>query len=524
MTDPYTEIERRSGELGPTGLRGGLESRPRPAEPAPGNAGEGRHHDGSARDRGTVVRVPAHRGDREIRLARGHAGSASGFRDRDGHRGPAPRGPRGHRRPGHPRVHRSRPVPDLAEHVGRRRRRGGPADCPAVSCRRAPVLDQARGHAGAALSPARSRGDAEGRRAHGGRPLHRAAVHRGRPRAGQAVGGGGMRDGDAPRLVDRLEQGAQDARRRADHRGTGDGPGRGRRGTRCSLARRRGHGAWRGRRSGEHGHRGGPRPRADGEGLRAGSGGGAPCLPGREGSRTRRGRGIQPADRVPGTDRRAVTEIRRRGGQGLRPVDHPADRHGDGFAGPPPRVTFADELERLPFAELLAVAERASPARVDAALHTNPLERTLEDFAALLSPAAAARLEDLAQASRALTIARFGRTMRMYAPLYLSNECLTTCAYCGFARELPIARKTLSPDETVHEARYLVRQGFRSILLLTGEHERLTGVEFLEERLRLLARETPQLSLEVQVWSEGEYRRLAEAGCEGVVIYQGAYH
>jgi len=219
-----------------------------------------------------------------------------------------------------------------------------------------------------------------------------------------------------------------------------------------------------------------------------------------------------------------VTEIRRRGGQGLRPVDHPADRHGDGFAGPPPRVTFADELERLPFAELLAVAERASPARVDAALHTNPLERTLEDFAALLSPAAAARLEDLAQASRALTIARFGRTMRMYAPLYLSNECLTMCAYCGFARELPIARKTLSPDETLHEARYLLRQGFRSILLLTGEHERLTGVEFLEERLRLLARETPQLSLEVQVWSEGEYRRLAEAGCEGVVIYQETYH
>jgi 2-iminoacetate synthase len=114
--------------------------------------------------------------------------------------------------------------------------------------------------------------------------------------------------------------------------------------------------------------------------------------------------------------------------------------------------------------------------------------------------------------------------MHLYAPLYLSNECLTTCVYCGFARELPIARKTLSLQETLEEARHLVRDGFRSILLLTGEHERLTGVEFLEERLRLLADEVPSLAIEVQVWSEGEYRRLVAAGCEGVVVYQETYH
>jgi 2-iminoacetate synthase len=101
---------------------------------------------------------------------------------------------------------------------------------------------------------------------------------------------------------------------------------------------------------------------------------------------------------------------------------------------------------------------------------------------------------------------------------------LTTCVYCGFARELPIARKTLSPEDTLQEARELLRRGFRSILLLTGEHQRLTGVEFLEERIRLLAREVPSLSIEVQVWSEDEYRRLAEAGCDGVVIYQETYH
>jgi len=200
------------------------------------------------------------------------------------------------------------------------------------------------------------------------------------------------------------------------------------------------------------------------------------------------------------------------------------DSRGDGFLDPVPERTFADELERLQFERLLDLASTATPTRVEAALGRDPLARDLDDLAALLSPAAGRELEQVARASRRLTLARFGRTMRMYAPLYLSNECLSSCAYCGFARELPIARKTLSPQDTLEEARHLLRQGFRSILLLTGEHERLTGVRFLEERIRLLAREVPQLAIEVQVWSEEEYRRLAAAGCEGVVIYQETYH
>jgi 2-iminoacetate synthase len=196
----------------------------------------------------------------------------------------------------------------------------------------------------------------------------------------------------------------------------------------------------------------------------------------------------------------------------------------DGFSAPGPPVTFADELEAHGIAELRELAATAGVRQVTRALGTSPLERTLGDFAALVSPAAGERLEELAAVSHRLTVARFGRTMRMYAPLYLSNECLTTCAYCGFARELPIARKTLTPEETLAEARHLLRAGFRSILLLTGEHERRTGVDFLVEQVRMLSAEVPQLAIEVQVWSEEEYARLAEAGCEGVVIYQETYH
>jgi 2-iminoacetate synthase len=196
----------------------------------------------------------------------------------------------------------------------------------------------------------------------------------------------------------------------------------------------------------------------------------------------------------------------------------------DGFEAPWPAVSFAQELARLPLDDLVEVAHSAGPALVDRALATEPLERTLEDYAVLLSPAAGERLESLAAASRRLTLARFGRTMHMYAPLYLSNECLTTCGYCGFAKNLPVARKTLGHAEAIEEARHLTGQGFRSILLLTGEHERATGVEFLERHLRSLAPVVPSLSIEVQVWGEADYRRLHAAGCEGVVIYQETYH
>jgi 2-iminoacetate synthase len=195
----------------------------------------------------------------------------------------------------------------------------------------------------------------------------------------------------------------------------------------------------------------------------------------------------------------------------------------DGFLEPFPYTTFADELAVLPMDELLRVAHEAGPARVKRALDTDPLERSLEDFAALLSPTAGELLETLATASRRLTLARFGRTMHMYAPMYLSNECLTTCGYCGFAKNLPVTRKTLTERDALEEVSHLLAQGFRSILLLTGEHERLTGVEFLERHLRLLAPLVPSLSIEVQVWGEEEYQRLESAGCEGVVIYQETY-
>lgn len=179
-------------------------------------------------------------------------------------------------------------------------------------------------------------------------------------------------------------------------------------------------------------------------------------------------------------------------------------------------MSFLDSVE-----EIATSIDPTTDADVDRALASRT--RDLWDFAALLSPVGAGRLEEIARASHELTVRRFGKTVHMYAPVYLSNECLTTCTYCGFARGLPIVRKTLSVTDAVTEARYLYRHGYRSILLLTGEHRKTTGVDFLVERIRSIAAFMPHVSIEVETWSEDEYARLREAGCDGVVVYQETY-
>ncbi|MEM7386223.1 MAG: radical SAM protein, partial [Verrucomicrobiota bacterium] len=95
-------------------------------------------------------------------------------------------------------------------------------------------------------------------------------------------------------------------------------------------------------------------------------------------------------------------------------------------------------------------------------------------------------LEALAQNSREVTGRNFGRTMRLFAPLYLSNECINNCSYCGFSRDNAILRVTLDTDQVVKEARFLHDQGFRNILLVAGEHPKFVNNGYLEDCLRRL--------------------------------------
>jgi 2-iminoacetate synthase len=187
-----------------------------------------------------------------------------------------------------------------------------------------------------------------------------------------------------------------------------------------------------------------------------------------------------------------------------------------------PAGTAAADLVATDLATLRRLIDTATPSDVDRALRRSG-RRDLADFAALLSAAATERLEDVAQAAHAATVQRFGRTIHLFAPLYLSNECVSSCTYCGFSAENEIARRTLSPDEVLVEALELRRRGFRHLLLVAGEHARIVSKDYLVECVRVLAPHVPSLSVEVQVWDTATYRRLVEAGCEGLVVYQETY-
>lgn len=123
-----------------------------------------------------------------------------------------------------------------------------------------------------------------------------------------------------------------------------------------------------------------------------------------------------------------------------------------------------------------------------------------------------------------LTIQRFGKAIQMYAPLYLSNECIDTCLYCGFSRLNKIVRKTLGVAEVLKEADFLIAQGFQHLLLVAGEHPKKVSVEYLCEIAYLLRKKIASLSIEVAPFEESDYRKLIQSGVDGVVIYQETYN
>jgi 2-iminoacetate synthase len=186
-----------------------------------------------------------------------------------------------------------------------------------------------------------------------------------------------------------------------------------------------------------------------------------------------------------------------------------------------PEGTAAADLQAVDLGGLRAHAASATAGDVDRALGRQ--RRDLADFAALLSEPAGERLEDMATLARDTTLRRFGRTMHLFAPLYLSNECVSVCTYCGFSAGNDISRRTLSPGEVAAEGRALIEAGFRHVLLVAGEHARIVSKAYLRDCVAALAPVIPQVSLEVQVWDTATYRDLVAAGADGLVVYQETY-
>ena len=182
-------------------------------------------------------------------------------------------------------------------------------------------------------------------------------------------------------------------------------------------------------------------------------------------------------------------------------------------------MSFKSEIEKLNWDQISKQIYASTAADVEHALNT--AKPDLNDFAALISPAAAPYLERMAQKSHDLTVQRFGKTIQMYAPLYLSNECQNICTYCGFSLDVKIERKTLSDEEIMAEVKVLKSYGYDHILIVTGEANKTVGIDYFKNAIQLLKPHFSHIAIEVQPL---EHEELIGVGLNTVLVYQETYN
>ncbi|MDO5537347.1 MAG: 2-iminoacetate synthase ThiH [Desulfovibrionaceae bacterium] len=151
----------------------------------------------------------------------------------------------------------------------------------------------------------------------------------------------------------------------------------------------------------------------------------------------------------------------------------------------------------------------------------NPSPR---DFLALLSPAAAPFLEDMARRARELTTRHFGYAVNIFTPLYISDVCTNHCRYCGFNAKNRQKRTHLSVEEAVREAMAIRDEGFEEILLLTGEAPRLSSPQYIADVVRRIRGHFASIGIEVYSLEERDYRMLVEAGVSSMTMFQETYN
>lgn len=183
--------------------------------------------------------------------------------------------------------------------------------------------------------------------------------------------------------------------------------------------------------------------------------------------------------------------------------------------------SFTDIFHSFDWTETKASIYAKTSQDVEKALFAD--KRTLDDFKALISPAAAPHLEQMAQISQQLTCKRFGKTIQLYIPLYLSNECNNICTYCGFSYDNPIKRKTLDPIEIMQEVAVIKAMGYDHVLLVTGEAHQTVHVAFFKKVLELIRPHFAHISMEVQPLDLAHYQELTSYGLNTVLVYQETY-
>ena len=184
---------------------------------------------------------------------------------------------------------------------------------------------------------------------------------------------------------------------------------------------------------------------------------------------------------------------------------------------------FSEEIKKYSWDDTTKQIYAMTDADVRRALSKE--QCTVEDFMALVSPAAVPYLEEMATLSRQYTRERFGRTMSIFIPLYLTNSCANSCVYCGFHVSNPMPRTILTPEEMEQEFRAIKRLApFENILLVTGENPAKAGVGYLAKALDIAKRHFANLKIEVMPLSTEEYTELVKHGLNGVICFQETYH
>jgi len=185
---------------------------------------------------------------------------------------------------------------------------------------------------------------------------------------------------------------------------------------------------------------------------------------------------------------------------------------------------FIDILNQWPPARVRELISSASAHDVEQALRSTG-GMSPQNLAALLSPAADGFLEQLAELSEHWTRQRFGRAVQFFAPLYVSNFCINGCRYCGFnTATKECVRNALTVDQAVAEAEYLAQQGFKNILLVSGEDRKNTPPEYFAELAGRIRHHFASIQIEIYALSSKEYNLLAQNGIDGVTMFQESYN
>lgn len=185
-------------------------------------------------------------------------------------------------------------------------------------------------------------------------------------------------------------------------------------------------------------------------------------------------------------------------------------------------MTFYDELQKYDFKQIGESVRNKTDEDVRRAL-SNP-NPTVEDFAALISPAGRNHLDEMAALCQKLSLERFGKVVQLYIPLYLSSYCTNSCVYCGFSLLNKIIRKKLTMEEIDEEIEAIKKLGYQHLLLVAGESPRHADADYYAEVIKKLRPEFAQISIEVQPMSVEDYKKMADAGASSLSVYQETYN